>query len=149
MKAPDEGEVLAYISFLRGDEDNPDHTGGTISNYVNAISSMCHFYGLDSPADSPQIQRIIKEYEEDGITSTATFDFVNDLPNLYLQCWSMKRWSMAKMLQCWAMFLIAICLMGRASDLCQFCPVYEDILLPSKQNWDLDGYPKYIDIGMR
>jgi hypothetical protein len=90
---------------------------------------------VDSPGDTSQIQRIIKEYEEDGSISTATFDFINDLPNIYHQCWSM--------------FLIAICLMGRASDLCQFCPMYEDILLPSKQNWDLDGYPKYIDTGMR
>jgi len=116
---------------------------------VNAISSMCHFYGADSPADSAQVQRIIKEYEEDGNISTATFDFVQDLPNLFNQCWSMSHWNMAKMLQCWTMFLIAICLMGRASDLCQYCPVYEDIKLPSKQNWDLDGYPKFIDIGMR
>lgn len=116
---------------------------------MNAISSMCHFYGADSPADSAQVQRIIKEYEEDGNISTATFDFVQDLPNLFNQCWSMSHWNMAKMLQCWTMFLIAICLMGRASDLCQYCPVYEDIKLPEKQNWDLDGYPKFIDIGMR
>jgi hypothetical protein len=53
------------------------------------------------------------------------------------------------MILCWTMFVIAMCLMARASDLTVFCPKVEDTILPEKHLWDKDGYPKWIELGMR
>ena len=55
-----------------------------------------------------------------------------------------------RMLQVWVMFLVQICLMGRASDVTiDFCPLLEDTQLPADHLWDLDGLPKWIELGMR
>ena len=41
-------------------------------------------------------------------------------------------------------------LMARASDLTTFCPTVEDLILPQDEDdWDSDGYLKWIDIGLR
>ena len=61
----------------------------------------------------------------------------------------MSGWGMERMIMCWVMFLLAICLMARSSDLTEFCPLIEDTLLPDKELWDTDGYPPWIDVGLK
>ena len=50
---------------------------------------------------------------------------------------------------CWTMLLVAMVRMGRACGLPTYCPTYEDLRLPLEDEWDNDGYPQYIDIGLR
>ena len=62
----------------------------------------------------------------------------------------MYGWGFERMLRCGTMFLIAMVLMARASNLTTFCPIVEDLILPQDENdWDPDGYPKWIDIGLQ
>ena len=57
---------------------------------------------------------------------------------------------MLKRICCWAMLLIQLILFGRASCMTEFCPNMLDVELPAAEaQWDADGLPKYIIIGMR
>ena len=54
-----------------------------------------------------------------------------------------------KKLLTWVMFLVQMVLMGRPSEVCTFCPLIEDIVLPPEGQWDADGYPAFFDLGLR
>ena len=47
------------------------------------------------------------------------------------------------------MFLVAINMFACASCITTYCPTYEDIQLPTDAEWDPDGLPQWIDLGMR
>ena len=100
--------------------------------------------------DDPDVKNTLKSYEdEDGEEASEAFDMAYDLPRLYDACMSMSRWSPEQRLKNWTMSLMQITLMGRACDVCEFCPLIEDVLLPPEHEWDKDGYPQYIDLGMK
>ena len=145
-------QVTSYAQSLRDDPDADSyiakHKGGTIRVYVGAVGACCKEFHAEPPTH--EIAAAIAEWEdEDGNESSEGFDFVTDLPTFYAQCWSMAGWGYTRMLQCWVMLLISICLMGRASDVTTFCPLIEDTLLPPPQLWGTDGYPLWIELGMR
>jgi len=74
---------------------------------------------------------------------------VKDLPNLHSVCWSMKGWSEDKKLLCWTMFLTSMCLFARASEVTDYCPLVENIVVPTEESrWDTDGYPKFIEVAL-
>jgi hypothetical protein len=124
-------------------------TGGTIRVYVGGLLSMFNWLGMVIVL-STQSRAIISQWEhQDGHDSTASFDMVTDLPKLHAVCWSMKGWAEAKILLCWTMFLVAMCLMARASDVTEFCPLAEDIELPPRHLWDQDGKPSHIIVVLR
>jgi len=155
-QSPSSGLIEAYIFDIRGEgPEKGGLRGGTVKAYVGAISAAhTQFgFGLESPTDHPTIRKLIKKYqEEDGTDSTASFNFLTDLPTIHGACWSMRGWADRQRLMCWSMFLVAICLMARASEMTDFCPTYEDITLPAvtaKAAWDKDGFPKWIGIALR
>ena len=51
------------------------------------------------------------------------------LPLMFNAVMTMSHWDSAKIVQAWTMFLVAMCMMARASDVTRFCPTYEDIQL--------------------
>ena len=150
--APTEGLVTAYAQALRNNPDGDSyiemHKGGTIRVYVGAIGACCKEFHAEPPTH--EIAPVIAEWEDtDGNESSEGFDFVKDLPLMWSACWSMAGWGYARMLETWVMLLISICLMGRASDVTTFCPLIEDTRLPPEQLWGKDGYPLWIELGMR
>jgi hypothetical protein len=155
-KGPSSGLIEAYIHDLRGGGAGKGGVkGGTIKTYLGAISSAHTQFGFgkESPMDHPTIRSLIKKYQDDdGTDSTASLDFLTDLPTIHGVCWSMRGWADRQRLMCWSMFLVAICLMARASEMTDFCPTYEDITLPAPTTtaaWDKDGFPKWIGIALR
>ena len=45
----------------------------------------------------------------------------------------------------WSMLLISINIFARASEMTDYCPLAEDILLlTDSEDWCADGYPRYI-----
>lgn len=158
--APPEGLVKQYIDALRfgtinadqmpAPDAKPEHKGGTIRVYVSAIGATCKEFDAVDPTKTDLVKNIVKGFiNEDGYDQTAAFNVVEHMPRLYNSCWSMVGWGMERMLMCWTMFLVAMVLMGRACDLTTYCPTYEDLRLPPEDEWDNDGYPQYIDIGLR
>jgi len=147
LQAPPVSYVESYLYYHRQN----GMMGGTIRIYIGVITSVCNefYYSEVSPASHQKIRDLIKAHQDvDGTESTASFDMFIDLPKIYDSCWAIRFWSSEKRLMCWVMFLLAICIMARASDMTQFCPKYEDILLPPAHLWDIDGFPKWIDIGL-
>jgi hypothetical protein len=62
--------------------------------------------------------------------------------------WAFQR-SLCVSWQIWTMFLVALCMMARASCITTYCPTMDDTRLPPKSKWDADGLPQYIELGMR
>ena len=120
------------------------------STDVASITATVKEFGADAVTKSDIVSVINSFIEEDGYHSTEPFDVAVDCPKFYAAVWSMYGWGFERMLKCWTMFLIAMVLMARASDLTTFCPTVEDLVLPhDEDDWDSDGYPKWIDIGLR
>ena len=156
-QSPSPGLVEAYICDMRGEGPKAKKggvKGATVKAYVGAISAAhSQFgFGLESPTNHPNVRGLIKKYRDnDGTDSTASFNFLTDLPKIHSACWSMHGWADRQRLMCWSMFLVAICLMARASELTEFCPTYENITLPpvtARAAWDKDGFPKWIGIAL-
>ena len=139
--------VSSWATDLRG----TGHKGGTIRVYVGSVTSMCNQLGFDASKSIDMNTRTrVKNWEdEDGHLSTEAFDMVTDLPNLHGVCWSMDGWGYDRMLLCWSMFLVAMCLMARASDMTQFCPSVKDSGMPDAELNDKNGYPPYVSLVLR
>jgi hypothetical protein len=111
---------------------------------------------MESNVDSQCEQRVENDEDEsdnehDEDTVAASFDFVNDLPRLFRACWELPDHDNEDKLKYWTMFLISIVMMARASEVTTFCPIFEDLELPTpdQQYWDSDGMPKYVYITLR
>ena len=144
--APSKGLVTAYGKYLRKDMK---HKGGAIRVYVGSITSVCKEFGVDESPTTEIQPAIVKWENDDGNDSAPAFDFVQEMPHLFAVCFAMSGWAFDRKLKCWTMFLIAMSIFGRASDLTIFCPVIEDLFLPPEQLWDVDGYPQWIELGLR
>jgi hypothetical protein len=69
------------------------------------------------------------------------------LTDAYDKVWKMKRWTMLQKLRCWTVILLMWQHMLRPSEVCQFCPFYDNIMLPdSAEDFDPDGFPRWIVI---
>ena len=154
--------VKSYVEALRHDpsktadeidEEHPSNKGSTIRVYLAAVTSVIK--SMNAPnvtTEDRALKKLVQFYEDnDGHVSAPAFDFVTDLLKLWKACWSIGGWGFKTKLRCWTMLLISISLMARASCIAgHYCPLAEDILLPeSDAQWDLDGYPKWVDIGLR
>jgi len=63
--------------------------------------------------------------------------------------WSLPGYNELARIQGWAMLLVSICMFARASEVTQFCPTVENTNLPeSASQFDSDGLPKWIDVGL-
>jgi hypothetical protein len=105
--------------------------------------------GVAPALDAQTAQALHRWEEEDSTDESDAFDFVADLPNLYAACFKMYRWSFFESLRSWTMFLVSISIFARASDVTTYCPTFEDTRLPPASEWDSDGLPKWIELGMR
>ena len=101
-------------------------------------------------ADTDTISSAIHEWEtQDGNEAAAAFKMFEYLPLMFNAVMTMSHWDSAKIVQAWTMFLVAMCMMARASDVTRFCPTYEDIQLAPPAMWDEDGTPQFIELGLR
>lgn len=155
FKAPNVSEVVTFIYHLRGsDQERPLHQAGTIKAYLASITSVCAKFGVISPCASKEITDIMKTFvDQDGYETSASFNFTDDLPTLWASIWYISYWNPSKMVMVWTMFLVSICMMGRASDITTFCPMCEHIKLPPAHLWKTadgraDGLPPYITISL-
>mmetsp|Transcript_32113 Transcript_32113/g.72388 ORF Transcript_32113/g.72388 Transcript_32113/m.72388 type:complete len:336 (-) Transcript_32113:453-1460(-) len=126
-------------------------SGGTIRVYVGRHASMNQQHRISNcPTKDPAIRGLINKYEtDDGHEESAAFDFVTDLPKMYNANFFEKGHGKGWQILFWAMFLVSICMMVRASDITDFCPTMEDILMPPEHLWDTDKLPPWIDFGLR
>ena len=154
--APPPHLVTCYAVYLRyGDTaqnstGTRDKHGNSIKTYVSAITGTCYEFGVSDPphAKNKQLRDNMNEWvDADEVASAAAFDMATDLPKLYASCWSMAA-SQQRRLKAWTMFLYAISIMGRASDVTTFCAdVKTGIRLPeAAHEWDADGLPSYIEV---
>jgi hypothetical protein len=147
LQPPAYSLLLSYCVQLR----NGGLKGKTIKLYMTSIKSACLYFGscFQMPND---IYNMIASYMDmDTSNASSSFDFVDDLPRLFNACWELPGHDNEDKLKYWTMFLISIVMMARASEVTTFCPLYEDLELPTsdQQYWDSDGIPKYILVTLR
>ena len=157
MEAPPALLVLAYMQKLRFDDPNqafPSRKHGSIRIMASAgISSILAEFSVGGawPTKDARVVRQLKEWEDDGEESAVAFDMDVALPKLWAALWTLKGWSYGKRLMAWAMFLVACCIMARASCITKHGPRIDggDFKLPPARHWDTDGLPKYIILTLR
>ena len=157
VQAPDVDIVVSYIKLLRSGEVGLEATVlrkfNTIKTYLGAIASICFEFGIPHPPhkkDKNVTDLLAKWKDKDEEVSAQAFDMCEDLPKLWSACWTACRWSKILALRNWAMFLVSMCIFARASDVTTFCPLLEHMRLPDAATmWDVDGFPKYIEITLR
>jgi hypothetical protein len=103
----------------------------------------------DSIMKDPDVVTKLYEMKEDDATKAAeAFDMVGDLKHMFDICHSMRYWGGFKRLLNWTMVLFILAVIGRASCVCEFCPLIENIRFPKRaKDYDADGMPKFIEIG--
>ena len=121
-----------------------------VKNIFAAVSTMCTQckYGKPSPALDIDISAsIATKCDEQPQKRAPGFDFATDLPNFYVAVFTNTFWSRFKKIKHWAWILFAISTVGRASDVCEFCPLIEHTEFPKYTSYyDSDGMPKFCDV---
>ena len=152
MRGPPALLVLAYTQHLRKEDPaqaEPDRKWATIRAYAqNALTSVLQEFSVPAPyaTKDSRVIRQLDEYKVDGEDSAHAFDVAEAMPKLWTTLWAIRGWGMIKRLRAWAMLLISLVIMARASCVTKHCPVVETMELPSERHWDPDGLPKYIII---
>lgn len=146
--------LLEYANYLRRQDQasaRPDRKGSTIRKYVvTAVASVLNefsYTGKD-PSKDNRITARLKEFD-DGEDSAPAFDMEEQMPKLWTALWALRGWNEMKRITAWAMLLVALSIMARASCITTYCPHLEDVKLPKARHWDTDGIPKYIIIVMK
>jgi hypothetical protein len=134
--------ITCWAMHLHKDRLNPikegciaDHTASTIKTYLGGIAGTSGLLGRLEPGAASTMTAELKEQlatwkDQDETNGAPAFDFCKDLPLLWKVLWTIDGWTKQKMIKCWAMFLVAICMMARASDITTYCPSFDDIKLP-------------------
>ncbi|KAL1528704.1 hypothetical protein AB1Y20_010038 [Prymnesium parvum] len=158
MRPPEE-LLTTYMMNLRKDQlmptvqgVKPDHSANTIRAYLGALTAACDEFSSvkgGSVCSSQMAAKMKIWQDEDTIDGAVPFDPVTALPALWEAVFTMSHWSMLKCIKAWTMFLIAFAMMGRASCITKYCPTYEDLVLPGKKQWDSDGFPQWVELGLR
>jgi len=92
-----------------------------------------------------------KSSTADKVRRTGIYDLLDYLPKAYKAIQS-TGWEPLKKEQAWAMRLVGVYIGARAgSQLAEYCPYVEDILIPPKEStlYYGDGLPHYIVMGVR
>jgi len=136
FKAPPALLLITYAQFLRKGSVGqiaPDRKGTTITKYTQAcINSVLKEFGFkgESPAHDQRLRLLLAEYA-DGEVSAVAFDVEIAMPKLHTAVWTLRGWNVMRRLRAWAMFLVAMCIMARASDMTTYCPDLDDLPVPA------------------
>eukprot|EP00613_Pedinella_sp_CCMP2098_P063531 CAMPEP_0171990690 /NCGR_PEP_ID=MMETSP0993-20121228/277047_1 /TAXON_ID=483369 /ORGANISM="non described non described, Strain CCMP2098" /LENGTH=576 /DNA_ID=CAMNT_0012643703 /DNA_START=249 /DNA_END=1979 /DNA_ORIENTATION=+ len=120
-----------------------------------AIHGFCEKSGTPNPfvEDPIFVERmgLWKSSTADKVRRTGIYDLLDYLPKAYKAIQS-TGWEPLKKEQAWAMRLVGVYIGARAgSQLAEYCPYVEDILIPPKEStlYYGDGLPHYIVMGVR
>ena len=106
--------VVTYMDELR----SRPLKGGSIKAYTTAISSTCVEHGAATPCRHADVKDQLKAWiDEDGSESARAFDMESDMKLMWGVVFSVRGWSDENALQYWAMFLVAISIFARASEM--------------------------------
>ena len=143
--------VETYADVLVDDEENGNKTmkGGAVRCYMVHIAGTCEEFGAVSPLADGQIYKELKKMSKRDKVESGSFDMVTDFPKLWTANWSVPRRSMLYKIKCWVQLLLSMVINARPSEVTEFCPLNEDTLLPEEHMHDADGYPMFLDLGMR
>lgn len=122
----------------------------TLRTYTSSIYSACASFGAPQHPDKvlTQLNKIWKNL--DGSKESPAMP-MGKAPDLHAAVKKLNACEEFK-IKLWTMFLVSVGLMARASEVTTYCPTYEDMEVPPKNepsNWDVDGFPKYLVIALR
>ena len=86
--------------------------------------------------------------QEDDQKSAPAFDVEKDGKRCFVNMMAFAGWSKERKVTWWATFLVGVCICARSSCMTTYCPLIEDTILPQKHEWDPDGVPKWIELGL-
>ena len=94
-----------------------------------------------------RIKLLLNNARLQSTNGAPTVDSAQFLLNLVEAIETIPRWTDLRKLRTWVAFILCWVLAGRISEVCHFCPTFDDIELPtSATHFDEDNYPKWIII---
>jgi hypothetical protein len=162
---PCELSVRTWAQHLHDKQSASAVTNGPIGRGCLAKSIETYIGGLSTATKQagPQVGdqmhteylRIFKatlnkwrDEEDEEDRSAPVFIIGDELNAMYAATFEHKLgWSYKKRLEVWTTFLCQANIIGRGSDVTQFCPVWEDVKVPNKL--DADGLPAWIIVKLR
>ena len=125
-------------------------TYNSVRTRLGDINGANRFYGgVNAPTcSSSKLTRFLLVWKaKDDETNAASFP-MESLKFCYAGLSSLK-WAKIEIIKYWSMLLVALVICARTSCIVTYMPKMCDIRLPQAHNWDPDGTPKFIEIGLR
>ena len=142
LETPSKALIESWVRHLRNERGNK---GKSIETWVGGMSATCKMY--DKPYNYAGLfTDTFKRWKEvDAELRAPPFYIAKDLPQLYKACFSKNGWNDVKRMEIWAALLIQLAIIGRASCVTTYCPVWEEVELPlTEDGYDDDGLPRYL-----
>ena len=150
-------EVLSFYSYITSSGiveglGVPGRECGnpSLEKYSSIISWLSKQSDVTDPCAIDSVKTFTKHMREKHESRHApSLDFVEMLPRLKAAVWEAKGTYLSK-LQSWTMILVQINLIGRGSEVCQYCPEYSDFAIPQlPEEYDADGTPKFVTVVLK
>ena len=134
--------VDTWVRHMRNARGNK---AKSIETWVGGVSATCKMYHCPYNYAGQYTDTFKKWKLTDQELRARPFCVAKDLPMLYKACFSKNGWNDAKRLEVWAALLLQLAIMGRASCVTTYCPLWEEMELPKTEDgFDADGMPKYL-----
>lgn len=142
FEKPSMAVVDTWVRHMRNKRGNK---AKSIETWVGGVSATCKMYHCPYNY-AGQYTDTFKSWKLiDKELRAKPFCIAKDLPLLYKACFSKNGWNDAKRLEVWAALLLQLAIMGRASCVTTYCPLWEEMELPKTEDgFDADGLPKYL-----
>jgi hypothetical protein len=146
--------VGAYIMHMSDEGDTMDlgidgrkNAFNAVRGRLGAISGTLKDFGLgayEKNADTAKLMEALKAGNNPKRAKVLNLD--EDLPALYLANFSGKVFhSESKRVRTWSRLLVALAVIGRSSDVTEYCPIIEEVEYPTDpQDYFPDGLPRFI-----
>ncbi len=155
-------EMLCFCQYLHGDTSmlalstqlGVDVSGRgngwkTLELALTVVRKLHAAAQAPDPTEEDVVKTYIKNVKSEYMDKNAapSFDFNLTLPCMFDALWMMDDKCHLEKLRDWTAILLSMPMMARPSELCEYCPLVENIKLPEHQEqWDADNVPSYINV---
>ena len=162
LMSPSSHLLICFVQHLRDGEDltamrvpnvvavpGRMNKGSTIELRIKSLSGVLKEFGQPRLVRTPELQAYFANWAiADDRCPAVAFHFEEVLPLLWDALWSEQfNESHKKKVETWARLLLQLTVIGRSSDVSEYCPENWSVAFPSNEaHYTLDGMPLWIEV---
>ena len=165
LMTPSEEVLVSWIQHLHdGDVDmtaavgedletvrGRQNKGSSIETKLKNLSGVLMEFGQPKLSKSGHLNQMVKDWKnEDERCPAEGFDMADVLPKLYDILFSEQyKMTEPKKIEVWARLMLQLCIIGRSSDVTEYCPSNGSIRFPDDpRGYFEDGSPMWVEVSM-